>query len=121
MGLFAQVPSSVGNSDGVWYNAYQGSSRAHEALNALNRVDESEEPEKQVRLAEMRFLRGWIYYKLKKRYKWLPWFDENATTEDNQDLSYRPERMTERELWQKIDDDVKYTTADAAHDASHVT
>src|SRR5690625_7811649 len=94
MGLFAQVPSSVGNSDGEWYNAYQGISRTHEALNALNRVDESEYREKQVRLAERRFLRGWIYYKLKKRYKWIPWFDENATSEDIQDLSNRHEGMT---------------------------
>src|SRR5690625_5587125 len=56
MELFSQVTSNVGNNDGVWYNAYQGISRTHEALNALNRVDESEYPEKQVRLAEMRFL-----------------------------------------------------------------
>lgn len=108
MELFSQVTSNVGNNDGVWYNAYQGISRTHEALNALNRVDESEYPEKQVRLAEMRFLRGWIYYKLKKRYKWIPWFDENATSEDIQELSNRPDGMTDLDLWQKIYDDFKY-------------
>lgn len=108
MELFSQVSSNVGNNDGVWYNAYQGISRVHEAINALDRVDESEFPEKNVRLAEMHFLRGWIYYKLKKRYKWIPWFDETATAEDIQELSNRPEGMTDLDLWGKIYDDLKY-------------
>jgi starch-binding outer membrane protein, SusD/RagB family len=108
MELFSQVTPNVGNNDGVWYNAYQGISRVHEAMRALERVDESEFPNKSVRIAEMHFLRGWIYFKLKKRYKWIPWFDETATAEDIEEISNRPDAMTDLDLWQKIYDDFKY-------------
>jgi tetratricopeptide (TPR) repeat protein len=109
MEVFSLVTASVGNNDGVWYRAYQGISRTNTAINAINRMDEAEYPAKTMRLAEMRFLRGWIHFKLKRRYKWIPYIDETATPDDIVTISNRPDGMeNDLPLWQKIYDDFKF-------------
>jgi hypothetical protein len=109
MEVFSLVTASVGNNDGVWYRAYQGISRVNTAINAINRMDEGKYPMKTSRLAEMRFLRGWIHFKLKRLYKWIPYIDETATPDDIVNISNRPEGMVnDIPLWQKIYDDLKF-------------
>ncbi len=109
MEVFSLVNASVGNNDNVWYRAYQGISRANTAINAINNVDEADYPLKQERLAEMRFIRGWIYYKIKRRWKWVPYIDETATPEEIPQISNRPDDMeNDIPLWQKIYDDFKF-------------
>lgn len=79
MEVFSLVNPNVGNNDGVWFSGYSGISRANIAINALNKVDEAAFTSKTTRLAEMRFIRGWIYFKLKNRFRWIPFIDENQT------------------------------------------
>lgn len=109
MEVFSLVNPNVGNNDGVWFSGYSGISRVNTAINAINRMEEAEYPVKTSRLAEMRFLRGWIYYKLKMRYKWIPYIDEEATPEEITTISNRPDDMeNDLPLWQKIYEDFKF-------------
>jgi hypothetical protein len=109
MEVFSLVNPSVGNNDGVWYRGYQGISRTNTAINAIKKMDESVYPQKNARLAEMRFLRGWIHFKLKRRFKWIPYIDETATPDDIEGISNRPDDMqNDLPLWQKIADDFQF-------------
>ena len=79
MEIFSLVTPSVGNNDGLWYGQYQGISRCNTALRALNKINDADYPVKAQRIAEMRFLRGYMFLQLKKWYKWIPYFDENVS------------------------------------------
>lgn len=111
MEVFTLVNPNVGNNDGVWYNGYIGISRVNTAVNALNKLDETEFPLKTTRLAEMRFIRGWIYFKLKNRFRWIPFIDENQTLETIPTVTNHPDgddTQNDLALWQKILDDFKF-------------
>ena len=111
MEVFSLVNPNVGNNDGVWYNGYIGISRVNTAINALNKLDEASFPSKTTRLAEMRFIRGWIYFKLKNRFRWIPFVDETATAEVIPTLTNHPDgddTQNDLALWQKILDDFKF-------------
>jgi hypothetical protein len=108
MEVFTLTTPTIGNIDGPWYKGYCGISRCAAALRALKNVDESEFPLKEQRIAEMRFLRGWIYFKLKLLFRWIPWFHEDVPSTEYGLYSNHPEGMTsDLELWQKIYDDFK--------------
>jgi starch-binding outer membrane protein, SusD/RagB family len=109
MEVFTLVNNNVGNNNGPWNLAYLGISRCNAALRALNSVDEAAFPLKTIRIAEMRFQRGLIYFKLKERFKWAPIFDETLTTEQITKVPNRPEGATnDLGLWQKIYDDFRF-------------
>lgn len=109
METFTFVNPSVGNNDGAWYRAYQGISRTNTAIRAIQNVEDSEYPMKTERLAEMRFLRGWIHFKIKRRWKWVPYIDETATPDDIALISNHPDDMTnDLPIWQKILDDFTF-------------
>lgn len=111
MEVFSLVNPNVGNNDGVWYNGYIGISRANTAINALNKVDEAAFPLKTTRLAEMRFIRGWIHFKLKNRFRWIPFIDESQTLETIPTITNHPDgddTQNDLALWQKILDDFKF-------------
>lgn len=109
MEVFSLVNPNVGNNDGAWYRGYQGISRTNSAINAIQKMDEAVYPQKQTRLAEMRFLRGWIHFKMKQRWKWIPYIPETATPDDITQISNRPDDMAnDLPLWQKIADDFKF-------------
>ena len=109
MEVFSLLNANVGNNDGVWFSGFSGLSRVNTAINALNRLEEADYPLKTSRIAEMRFLRGWIYYKLKVRYKWVPYFREDATSEDIVAISNRPDGMeNDLALWEMIAEDFRF-------------
>ncbi|MEQ9438809.1 MAG: RagB/SusD family nutrient uptake outer membrane protein [Cyclobacteriaceae bacterium] len=109
MEVFSLANANVGNNDGVWFSGYQGISRVHTAIRAINAVEESAYPQKTERLAEMYFLRGWIYFNLKRRFKWIPYFQEDASAEDIITVPNHPDgAVNDLELWQHIFDDFKF-------------
>jgi hypothetical protein len=109
MEVFSLLNANVGNNDGVWFSGYSGISRIHTAINAINGIDEADYPVKTQRIAEMRFLRGWIYFKLKNRYKWIPYFREDATSEEIVAISNRRDDMpNDLPLWEKIAEDFRF-------------
>ncbi len=91
-----------------WKNLFKSISRANVALRAVQGLDESAFPQKQSRLAELKFLRAHSYFTLKQLYKNVPIFDETATAEQilqtSNDLSWE-------ESWNRIAADFEYAIA----------
>lgn len=105
MEIFSAVTSNVGNNDGPWYRGYCGISRANTALRLLKKTDESQFKAKNQRIAEMQFLRGWIYLGMKLRWKYVPWIDDEVPNDAVvvEGISNRPKDMAnDLALWDKI-------------------
>jgi hypothetical protein len=112
MEIFTAVTSNVGNNDGTWYLGYCGISRCNTALRQLNEADPAVYPNRDVRIGEMRFLRGFIYFNMKLFWKYIPYIDESVEVNAQvyEGVPNRPEGMTnDIPLWEKILSD--FTTA----------
>ena len=108
---FLEISSpSIGNqtwyTDVFWYRNYVAISRANFALKLLNNISETEMPNKKVRMAEMRFLRGHMHFIQKIIFKMVPYIDETLSPEDIANVSNVT--LTNDQLWQKIADDFQY-------------
>ncbi len=108
---FLEISSpSIGNqtwyTDVFWYRNYVAISRANLALRLLNNISESEMPNKKIRMAEMRFLRGHMHFIQKIVFKMVPYIDETMSAEDIANVSNV--KYSNDELWQKIADDFQY-------------
>ena len=88
----------------MWERLYKCISRVNSAIALLNACDDSFTM-KQQRLAEMKFLRAYAHFLLKRLYKYIPYVvDENLSTEDYYTLSNRA--YTNDEGWQVIINDL---------------
>jgi starch-binding outer membrane protein, SusD/RagB family len=92
--------------DKMWTDIYFCIFRVNTALRSLKNLTEEEFPEKTARMAEMRFLRGHYYYALKVLFRYIPYLDEEMTTEDIKETSNR--ELSDEELWNKIAEDFIY-------------
>lgn len=111
--VFSLNNPSTGNNDGIWYGQYQGISRCNSALRALNAIDESVYPLKKKRIAEVRFLRGYMFLDLKKWYRWVPYFDETVANDSIVKIPNRPDgAANDLYLWQNIYNDFVAAAAD---------
>lgn len=120
---FLEISSpSVGNetwyTDVFWYRNYVAISRANFALNLLDNISEEEMSNKDVRTAEMRFLRGHMHFIQKTIFKMVPYVDETKSAEEIADISNVA--LTNDELWQKIADDFEYAYANLPENQSEV-
>lgn len=114
MEIFTLLTPNVGNNDGPWFQGYVGISRANTALNLLETIDEAGFPERQQRIAEMKFIRGWIYLGMKLRWKYVPWIDETTPTDAAvvEGISNRPEgTVNDLALWDNIIKDFEEAAA----------
>src|SRR5690606_15146165 len=71
----------------------------------LAAIDAADFPEKEQRIAEMKFLRGWIYLGMKLRWKYVPWIDDTTPTDASvvEGISNRPEgTANDLGLWDNI-------------------
>ena len=92
------------NINDMWERLYNSISRVNSAIALLNNCDESFALKHQ-RLAEMKFLRAYAHFLLKRLYKNIPFIiDENLTYEGYKQLSNRT--YTNDEGWQLIIDDL---------------
>ncbi len=97
--------SGIGFLPRTWKNLYKSVSRANVALRAVNNLSETDYPLKARRIAELRFLRAHSFFTLKRLYKNVPLFDENATDEDIMKVS---NDMPNDEAWNYIAADLEY-------------
>ena len=104
-----QVTANNPTIQSKWLCDYIGISNVNKAIRALNTIPDSDYPAKKVRLAEMRVLRGYFYFDLKKDYYSYPYIDETVTDEN---LGKIGNTLTSEQLWQKIEDDFKAAIAD---------
>ena len=92
------------NINDMWVRLYNCISRVNSAIALINSCDESFTAKHQ-RLAEMKFLRAYAHFLLKRLYKNIPFVvDENLTYDDYNTLSNRT--YTNDEGWQLIVNDL---------------
>ena len=94
------------NISDMWTRLYNCISRANIALALLEKCDDSYELKAQ-RTAEMRFLRAYGHFLLKRLYKYIPFIMNcDYTQDDYNNLSNR--EFTNDEGWQQIVNDLDY-------------
>lgn len=110
--VFHQLEISQGilttnwNINDMWVRLYNCLGRVNAAINALNAMDDSYKLKAQ-RLGEMRFLRAYAHFLLKRLYKNIPFvIKSNMTQEEYSKLSNT--EFTNDEGWQLIADDLEY-------------
>ena len=90
------------NINDMWVRLYNSLSRVNSAIALLNASDYDM---KQQRMAEMKFLRAYAHFLLKRLYKNIPFvMNENMTYDEHNNLSNR--EYTNDEGWQLIIDDL---------------
>ncbi|MDR3252610.1 MAG: RagB/SusD family nutrient uptake outer membrane protein [Tannerella sp.] len=97
---FVYMRDNVGAIDGRWYQGYKAISRANNALARLNNITSSELPTRDIRIAEVRFLRAHFYFELKILFKHIPYIDETVPTEEYVNISNV--ELTDKEGWAYI-------------------
>src|SRR5664279_5435107 len=100
------VTPSMGNFvTRSWQNLFKSIARANVALRAVNSLDEAAFPQKKIRQAELRFLRGHSYFTMKRLYKNIPIFNETLTSDQILKVS---NDLSNEDSWNKIADDFQY-------------
>lgn len=93
------------NISDMWVRLYNCISRVNTALAQLDKVDAASFPLKAERIAEMKFLRAYGHFLLKRLYKNIPFVtDHSLTIEQYNELSNRT--YSNDEGWQLIIDDL---------------
>jgi len=104
---FTYMRDDLGTVDGKWYRQYVSISRINNALYRLNKIDAADFPERDKRIAEMRFLRGHFYFEQKILFKHIPYIDETVPVEEYINISNVS--LTDNELWGKIIEDFRFS------------
>ena len=111
---FVYMRDNIGMLDRRWYQGYKAISRANTALMKLNAVSGSQMPVRDLRIAEVRFLRAHFYFDLKILFKHIPYVDETIPAEEYINISNR--ELSDKEGWEYIIQEFKYA-ADNLTDA----
>lgn len=86
----------------TWTNFYKAISRANFALSVINDLTEEEFPNKTLRQAELRFLRGHSHFMLKLLFNKIPYITEGLSQEEILQIS---NDLSNEDLWNTIADD----------------
>ena len=110
--VFHQLEVSQGilttnwNISDMWQRLYNGISRVNTAIELLQQTDAANYPLKELRLAEMKFLRAYGHFLLKRLYKYIPFVvDPSLTSEQYNNLSNR--QYSNDEGWALIAKDLE--------------
>ena len=110
--VFHQLEVSQGilttnwNISDMWQRLYNGISRVNTAIELLQQTDAANYPLKEQRLAEMKFLRAYGHFLLKRLYKFIPFVvDPSLTSEQYNNLSNR--QYSNDEGWALIAKDLE--------------
>lgn len=110
--VFHQLEVSQGilttnwNISDMWQRLYNCISRANAAIALLDQTDVGSYPQKTERLAEMKFLRAYGHFLLKRLYKNIPFImDENLTADKYNTLSNR--EFSNDDGWKQIISDLE--------------
>ena len=110
--VFHQLEISQGilttnwNLSDMWQRLYNCISRANTAIALLDKTDSTTYTERSERLAEMKFLRAYGHFLLKRLYKNIPFvIDENLSLSEYNNLSNR--EYSNDEGWQVIINDLE--------------
>lgn len=90
---------SNGFFNAKWRADYEGIARCNSVLRMVEKATDISDAEKQIFIAEARFLRGHYYFDLKKMFNMVPYVDE--LTEDLK-------TPNDQDIWPKIEDDFNF-------------
>src|SRR5690606_25650282 len=105
---FVSMRVDVGGLDQKWYRQYVAISRANNALRVINSLSSEEYTKKDIRAAEMRFLRAHYMFELKLLFKYVPFVDESLTSDEYISISNR--EFSDAEQWSKIIDEFRFAS-----------
>src|SRR4051812_9980175 len=88
-----------------WQNLFKSIARANVAMRAVNSLSDADYPNKQIRLAELHFLRAHSYFIMKRLYKNIPIFDETVS---NEHILKTSNDLSKEDSWNKIAADFQY-------------
>lgn len=92
---------------GCWGSLYSAVRRTNEAIYNLKTLGTALPEAEQTRLeAELRLMRGWLYFELVKRYKEVILYDEDLTA-----ITKDKALSSEAEGWKMVKDDIAYAGA----------
>lgn len=103
---FVYMRDNIGMLDRRWYQGYKAISRANTALEQLNAISSDELPTRDLRIAEVRFLRAHFYFDLKILFKHIPYVDETIPVEEYKNISNR--ELTDKQGWEYIIQEFRY-------------
>ncbi|MCD8267931.1 MAG: RagB/SusD family nutrient uptake outer membrane protein [Parabacteroides sp.] len=103
---FVQMRVDLSDVDLKWYRNYVAVSRANNALARLHNLSEEEFPKKQIRVAEMRFLRAHQMFELKLLFKHIPWIDETILAAEYINISNV--EYTDKQLWDRLIEEFRF-------------
>ncbi len=103
---FYLMQTDIEDVNAMWIALYEGVGRANEALKRIDAMDEKVYPNKKIRQAECRFIRGHFYFLLKILFKYPVWFDETTRKEDINELTTRD--FSNDQLWDNIASDFQF-------------
>ncbi|RED96569.1 RagB/SusD family nutrient uptake outer membrane protein [Marinoscillum furvescens] len=89
-----------------WEACYEGISRANRAINIISNFPHWSESKKNLRLAEVRVLRGHYYFELKKVFDQIAYIDETMSVADLKKVTNTA--YTSDQLWDKIEADFRF-------------
>lgn len=90
----------------TWATVYKAVSRVNFALKSLNALTDAQFTKRTTRIAEMRFLRGHLYFLMKVLFNYFPFVDETMSNSDILKVSNR--QYSNDSLWKKIAADFQY-------------
>lgn len=103
---FVAITTDLGKPNLVWIAIYEGIGRANDALSRVNEADVAQYPNKVLRQAELRFLRGHWYFLLKILFDRPPYIDELVAKEEIKNVANNV--LTSDQLWDKIAEDFQF-------------
>lgn len=109
--------SGIGFLPRTWKNLFKSISRANVALRAVNALSDGDYPNKKIRQGELHFLRGHSYFTMKRLYRNIPIFDENATSEDILKVS---NDLSNDDSWNKIAEDFQFAVDNLPEEQSQI-
>lgn len=101
--VFSTLTPTLGHLDELWYRLYVGVSRCNRALLSLEKYGASKlgDQTTALRVAEVKFLRAHLYYKLLMVFNKVPWIDEEVYRNNTQE-QIRNDAFTHNQLWGKV-------------------
>ena len=100
----AKIQPNNGFLDGKWFNAYCGISRCSSTIRTLRKVDESQVPARDTRIAEIRVIRDHWYFELVRLFNRIPYMDIDLP--ENEYVNVRNDEFTREEHLDRIANDL---------------
>lgn len=111
---FVYMRDDIGYLDLKWYREYVAISRTNNVLGRLNLISEADYPKKNIRTAEMRFLRAHYLFELKIMFKQIPYIDETIPADEYITISNTV--LSSEQIWEKIIEEFRFAATTLPED-----